>query len=143
MQNEETMSKADPIGKNSDPVKDTTDMAAERTIMAADRSLMAWVRTGLALIGFGFTIYKFLVYQQEQIQAAGKEIISFSNPKVLGMVMIGLGILTLIFGMLENMAITKNYRVRYDIRRPRYSLIIAGIITAIGILLLTAIIFKI
>jgi putative membrane protein len=143
MKNEDTMSQADPIGKKPDPAKDTTDMAAERTIMAADRSLMAWVRTGLALIGFGFTIYKFLVYQQEQIQAVGKEIVSFSNPKVLGMVMIGLGILSLLFGMLENMAITKNYRVRYDIRRPRYSLIIAGIITAIGILLLTAIIFKI
>jgi len=137
------MSQADPIGKKPDPAKDTTDMAAERTIMAADRSLMAWVRTGLALIGFGFTIYKFLVYQQEQIQAVGKEIVSFSNPKVLGMVMIGLGFLSLLFGMLENMAITKNYRVRYDIRRPRYSLIIAGIISAIGILLLTAIIFKI
>ncbi len=137
------MSKDDPIGKKPDPAKDTTDMAAERTIMAADRSLMAWVRTGLALIGFGFTIYKFLVYQQEQIQAVGKEIVSFSNPKVLGMVMIGLGILTLIFGMLENIAISKSYRMTYNIRRPRYSLIIAGIVAAIGILLLTAIIFKI
>jgi len=37
-----------------------TDLAAQRTVMAAARSMMAWVRTGLSLIGFGFTIYRFL-----------------------------------------------------------------------------------
>ena len=39
-----------------------TDWALERTFMAADRTLMAWVRTAISMIGFGFTLYKFLQY---------------------------------------------------------------------------------
>ena len=37
-----------------------THLAVLRTLMGADRSLMAWIRTALSLVGFGFTIYKFL-----------------------------------------------------------------------------------
>jgi putative membrane protein len=143
MKNEEAMLPAELAGKKSDPQKDSTDMAVERTMMAADRSLMAWVRTGLSLISFGFTIYKFLEYQQQQLSTAGKEVVSFSSPKVFGLLMIGLGILSLIFGTIENLATANSYRKRYDINRPRYSLIISGIITVIGILLFAGIVFKI
>ena len=43
-----------------------TDWALDRTYMAADRTLMAWVRTSISMIGFGFTLYKFLQYIDEQ-----------------------------------------------------------------------------
>lgn len=143
MINEETMSIPEPAVKKPVPQKDNTDMAVERTMMAADRSLMAWVRTGLSLISFGFTIYKFIGYQQQQLQAAGKEVVSFSSPRVFGLLMIGLGILSLLFGTIENLAVIKSYQKQYNIKRPKYSLIISGIITVIGILLFAGIIFKI
>ena len=127
----------------SDPAKDNTDMAVERTLMAADRSLMAWVRTGLSLISFGFTIYKFLEYQQQQIQASGREVLTNSGPKIFGLLMIGLGILSLIFGTIENVTTVKYYSKKYSISRTGYSLIITGIITVIGILLFLGIVFKI
>ena len=41
-------------------------LALERTRMAADRTLMGWIRTALSMISFGFTIFKFLEYTQEQ-----------------------------------------------------------------------------
>ena len=41
-------------------------LALERTRMAADRTLMGWIRTALSMISFGFTIFKFLEYIQEQ-----------------------------------------------------------------------------
>jgi putative membrane protein len=45
----------------SDTELKTSDiLALDRTRMAAERTLMAWVRTALSMIGFGFTIYKFL-----------------------------------------------------------------------------------
>jgi putative membrane protein len=132
-----------PVIGKSDPVKDNTDMAVERTMMAADRSLMAWVRTGLSFISFGFTIYKVLEYQQENLEGIGEKVAGLSSPQVFGMVMIGLGILSLIFGTIENLSVYKAYMVRYNIRRPNYSLIIAGTLLFIGIILFLGIILKI
>jgi hypothetical protein len=65
-----------------------------------------------------------------------------SSPKVVGLLMIGLGILSLILGTIENLAIYKGYSFHYNIRHPRYSLFISGIITSIGILLFLGIIFN-
>ena len=45
---------------NETPPKLADVLATERTRMAADRTLMGWIRTALSMIGFGFTIYKFL-----------------------------------------------------------------------------------
>ena len=129
--------------EKSDRPKDATDMAVERTIMAADRSLMAWVRTGLSLISFGFTIYKFIEYQQQNLNAEGKAVVSFSSPRVFGLLMIGLGILSLILGSIENVSTVNSYRKDYKFSRTRYSLIISAIITVIGIILFAGIIFKI
>ena len=141
--NEKTKPQAGTEPGKSDSPKDATDMAVERTIMAADRSLMAWVRTGLSLISFGFTIYKFIEYQQQQLQAAGKEVLSFSSPRVFGLIMIGLGILSLVFGSIENVSTVNSYRKHYQFKRINFSLILSAIITFIGIVLFTGIVFKI
>jgi putative membrane protein len=129
-------------GKSDGP-KDANDMAVERTIMAADRSMMAWVRTGLSLISFGFTIYKFIGIQQQQLSAEGKEVLISSSPRVFGLLMIGLGILSLVFGSIENVTTIKSYKKYYRFDRINYSLIISAIITVIGIVLFTGIVFKI
>jgi putative membrane protein len=129
--------------EKSDRPKDATEMAVERTIMAADRSLMAWVRTGLSLISFGFTIYKFIEYQQQNLKAEGKEVVSSSSPRLFGLLMIGLGILSLVFGSIENISTVNSYKKDYKFSRTRYSLIISAIITVIGIILFSGIVFKI
>ena len=36
-------------------------LAAKRTELSASNSLKGWIRTGLSIIGFGFTIYSFLM----------------------------------------------------------------------------------
>ena len=41
-----------------------------RVRFAAERTLLAWMRTGLALMGFGFVVARFGLFQQE-IAAAG------------------------------------------------------------------------
>jgi putative membrane protein len=137
-----TVKHTKPLSELTGPAKDSTDMAVERTIMAADRSLMAWVRTGLSLISFGFTIYKFLDIQDKQLQAMGKSLPDISSPKVVGLLMIGLGILSLVLGTVENLATIKSYRRQFDIKRARYALFISGIITLIGIVLFLGIVFK-
>jgi len=57
--------------------------------------------------------------------------------------MIGLGILSLIFGSIENISTVKSYKKDYRFNRTRYSLILSAIITLIGIILFTGIVFKI
>jgi uncharacterized membrane protein YidH (DUF202 family) len=56
---------------------------------------MAWVRTALSMVGFGFTIYKFL-------QALVKEGVLLTprvqGPKYIGLFLIGLGTLAAFMG---------------------------------------------
>ncbi len=129
--------------KNSNSLKiDSTDMAVQRTLMAADRSLMAWVRTGLSLISFGFTIYKFLDFSREQLVTAGTQLGPVSSPKVVGLFMVGMGILSLIFGTIENVTIVRKLRGQYTFTYARYSLIMAGILTIFGLVIFFGIILQ-
>lgn len=127
---------------NQDPSIDATDMAVHRTVMAADRSLMAWVRTGLSLISFGFTIYKFLEISSQQLTASGKVLANVSSPKVIGLFMIGMGILSLIMGTVEYMSTIKMLQGQYDFKRPRYSLLMSAIVTVFGVIIFLSIILR-
>jgi putative membrane protein len=141
--NEKPGSMQEQESKRIESSKAATDMAVERTMMAADRSLMAWVRTGLSLISFGFTIYKFLEYQRDQLKAMGESLPPFSSPKMLGLLMIGIGVLCGVMGTIENQATVKGLQTRYEIKRPRYALFVTAMITIIGIVLFAGIIFKV
>ena len=132
-----------PVSEKRDAAKDSTDLAVERTLMAADRSLMAWIRTGLSLISFGFTIYKFLDFSRENLIKAGKDLTVNSAPKMVGLFMIGMGILSLIFGILENFATIKDLKERFDLRRKRYALLMAIMITLFGLTIFIGIVLKV
>lgn len=75
------------------------ELAYERTRIASERTLMAWVRTAVSLIGFGFTIPKFLSL------AAGNQVIKGApgvSPSLLGVVLIALGTIGLLGGIVEH-----------------------------------------
>jgi uncharacterized membrane protein YidH (DUF202 family) len=61
---------------------------------------------------------------------------------VVGLLMIGLGILSLVLGTVENLATIRSYRRQFDIRHARYALFISGVVTFIGIVLFLGILFK-
>jgi putative membrane protein len=71
---------------------DTDRLAVQRTTFAADRTLMAWMRTAISLIGFGFTLFKFL-RGLEAMRPAGA--LADRDPKTVGLLMIGLGLVAL------------------------------------------------
>ena len=129
--------------EHHDSAMNTNNLAVERTVMAADRSLMAWVRTGLALIGFGFTIYKFLEYAREQLVATGREPGNGSSPKLVGLYLVGLGLLSLILGTLEHIQTLKNFRGYSIIKRHKYSLVMSGLVAIFGIALFLSILLRI
>ncbi len=88
------------VKKSSDELaQDRTDLAYERTALANDRNLMAWIRTSISLTSFGFTLYKFF---QEIIK--GENIITertFFTPRMVGMILIGMGFFGLLFGLIQ------------------------------------------
>jgi putative membrane protein len=103
---------------------------------------MAWVRTGLSLISFGFTIYKFMDYSREQIMATGKAVSKISSPTVVGLIMVGMGICSLVFGILEHIYTIRELRYGFSIHRKRYALIMAVMVTMFGLFLFLGILFR-
>jgi putative membrane protein len=67
------------------------------TRQALERTLMAWIRTAVSLISFGFTIVQFF-QRFSVLQGPAERPISPGAPRVMGLALIGIGILTLIVG---------------------------------------------
>ncbi len=104
--------------------------------MAAERTLMAWVRTSISMIGFGFTIYKFLQYMRQENVAP---LLPTQGPRNLGLAFIGLGVFSLAI------AVIQNWRFMKRIGRPTasLSLTVAGIVALIGVLAFMNVLFRI
>lgn len=108
-----------------------TGFALERTIMAADRTLMAWVRTAISMIGFGFTIYKFLQYM---VQEGRAPLVRIQGPRNLGLTFIALGVFSLAIAVVQNWQFVKRVRGKRGPPPWSLSLVVAGIVALIGIL---------
>lgn len=117
--------------------KKRTDLAAKRTIMAADRSLMAWIRTGLSLIGFGFTIYKFLQYMRDEETTAAMRT---QRPRNIGLFLIALGITSILLGTIQYWRTQKGLDKEHGATIWRFPLIVASLIVALGLFLFITII---
>ena len=79
--------------------EDRTDLAIERTSMAHDRTLMAWTRTSLSMISFGFTVFKFMQYMQQE----GKTLVvkTEQGAENFGMSLIAVGIISLVIACIQ------------------------------------------
>ena len=107
-----------------------TDWALDRTFMAADRTLLAWVRTALSMIGFGFTLYKFLQYVHEQ---KPEGLPTLAGPRNLGLAFIGLGLVSLAVAVIQDWNFTKRLEGQSRRRPFNLSLVIAGLVALIGV----------
>ena len=77
--------------------RNRTEMGFDRTILAFERTMMAWIRTSLSLIGFGFTIFKFL----ETMQKTDGSTVREHAPRNLGFFLIFVGMGTLILAIFQ------------------------------------------
>jgi putative membrane protein len=73
-------------------------LAIRRTLLAEDRSILAWVRTSLSLIGFGFSIYKFLEYLMKETPSLP---LRPHSPRNIGLFLILTGSIPLLFAMFQ------------------------------------------
>jgi putative membrane protein len=100
---------------------------------------MAWVRTSTSLISFGFTIYKFFQYLQDQKNTPREGML---GPRGYATVMIGIGIIALALATYQHHRDMKELR-KYHPEVP-YSLatVLAGLMSLLGVGALLAVIFR-
>jgi putative membrane protein len=113
---------------------DATSLAVSRTMLAHDRTLMAWVRTATSMISFGFTIYKFFQYLQDQ--KSMPDVDRLVGPRGIALLLIGIGLAGLALA-------TFDYRQQMTFLRQRYpsaghyrssvTLVVATMISGLGV----------
>jgi putative membrane protein len=100
---------------------------------------MAWVRTSTSLISFGFTIYKFFQYLQEQKTVSPDRLF---GPRQYALLMISVGIVALVFATAQHRRDMKALRALHP--EVPYSLVtvLAGLMSLLGVGALLAVIFR-
>jgi putative membrane protein len=111
-----------------------TRLAADRTWLADERTLMAWIRTATSLISFGFTIYKFFEFETGQGLRAHRLL----SPRVFGMTMIGTGLAALVLGAMDHRRSTRLLRDEFGIAHRSTAIIVASIVSVMGLMALSA-----
>ncbi len=120
---------------NNAPRVDTTRLALERTRVAYERTMMAWVRTGTSLITFGFSVYKFFQIEMKDSLVAQ----TLLGPRGFGLALIGIGLLSLLLGTFEHARDLRALRLQYGDMPRSTSKVIAGVIAALGLFSLFAV----
>jgi putative membrane protein len=76
-----------------------------RDYLANERTFLAWVRTSIGTMAFGFVVVKFSLFIKQVSMLLQKEEPRFSHPTgysaVLGIVLVGVGVLTLILSFIR------------------------------------------
>jgi putative membrane protein len=114
---------------------DATSLAVARTMLAHDRTLMAWVRTATSMISFGFTLYKFFQYLQDDRTATHVD--RLVGPRGVALVLIGIGIGGLVLATLDYRQQMAELRERYHAYGPfqrSIVLSVASMIAGLGVL---------
>jgi putative membrane protein len=126
--------------KMTDTELKTSDiLALDRTRLAAERTLMAWVRTALSMIGFGFTIYKFLQVVQEQ---STLPVLRPQAPRNLGLMLVGIGTFAVIIACVQHWQYVRKLRPDQPYKPWDLAFIVACLIALLGLLMFGSIILR-
>ena len=129
----------DAVSSTSRPIDDP------RVYLASERTFLAWIRTSISLMGFGFVIARFALWTRE-FNFSGKPATLVVRPGVstwlgVGMVCVGVGVSVL--------AALRHHAYIRDLERgvtnpPLHvntSMILAGVLALVGLLLAIQILF--
>lgn len=119
---------------------DVTLLSLDRTRLALERTTMAWVRTSASLITFGFSVYKFFNIERRVEEVPDRLI----GPREFALIMISIGIIALAAASLQHWHNMQSLRRHYaGVRLPRSLAVVVGaLVSLLGILALSAVIFR-
>jgi putative membrane protein len=120
------------------PLDRSTELSFERTRLAYEGTLMAWIRTATSLITFGFTIYKFF-----QLEAPGRAPEGhFIGARGYAFLMVSFGLVSLLMATIEHRQNIRALGAQYAGQQRSLAVLLAALISILGILALLAMIFQ-
>ena len=120
------------------PLDRSTQLAFERTRIAYERTMMAWIRTGTSLITFGFSIYKLFQLEGLGHPQPGRLI----GPREFAFMLVSIGLISLLLATLEHRQNIRTLGAQYAGRQRSLVVLVAALVSILGILALLAMIFR-
>jgi len=115
----------------------STRLAFDRTRAAYERTMMAWIRTATSLITFGFSIYKF--FQIEEPAGRPNRLI---GPRGFAFMLVSVGLFSLTIATFEYRQNIRTLGAQYAGKPRSLAVLVAALISILGILALVVIIFR-
>ena len=116
----------------------STRLAFDRTRAAYERTMMAWIRTSTSLITFGFSIYKFF---QIEVPPPGRQN-RVIGPHGFALILVSIGLFSLILATLEYRQNIQMLGAEFAGQRRSLAVMVAALISLLGILALVVIAFR-
>ena len=117
---------------------DSTRLAFERTRNSYENTMMSWIRTATSLITFGFSIYKFF-----QIEAPSERQLHYLiGPREFALALVSIGLFSLLLATVENRQNIRALGAQYAGKQRSLSVLVAALISILGVLALLAMIFR-
>lgn len=107
--------------------------------LANERTFLAWLRTSIALMGLGFVVARFSLFLKEfgiitKNQIIPSNLPSPSSSTMLGMSMIGLGILLIIYALINYLKTQKAIEAGIYVPRPSIIYLSTIVIAVFGVI---------
>ena len=129
---------AEQTPRSAPALDDSTRLAFERTRNSYENTMMSWIRTATSLITFGFSIYKFF-----QIEAPSERQQNYLiGPREFAIALVCIGLLSLVLATLENRQNIRTLGAQYAGKQRSLSVLVAALISILGVLALLAMIFR-
>lgn len=115
----------------------STRLAFDRTRAAYERTMMAWIRTATSLITFGFSIYKF--FQIEEPAGRPNRLI---GPRGFAFMLVSIGLFSLTIATFEYRQNIRTLGAQYAGKPRSLAVLVAALISIVGMFALVVIIFR-
>jgi len=129
---------AEQTPRSAPVLDDSTRIAYESMRASYERIMMSWIGTATSLITFGFSIYKFF-----QIEAPSERQQNYLiGPREFALGLVSIGLFSLLLATLENRQNIRALGAQYGTKRRSLAVVVAVLISILGIFALFAMIFR-
>ena len=130
---------ADHLAHTAPSLDLSTKLAFERTWVAYERTMLAWVRTATSLITFGFSVYKFFQIVRDEGDHNTSHLI---GSRQFGLLLVSIGLASLALATIEYRQNIRRLGEEYQGRPRSLAVIVAALISVLGIIALIVMIAR-